>query len=117
MLHIYRRAVSIMKQFISNYIILPDGRVLNNYIVKVSQEGYLIELLPFSEELAYTIYVPNPILIIPEYISYSVDYIFKSSSDIAEFCNLLSRYQSLQSLNKGDKVTIMELDFQQKYKC
>ena len=103
-----------MHRFISNYIILPDARVLHNHIV-CFDDGRLFELHPFSGELAYTIYVPNPIIIISKDIVSRVKSIFEDSFDMPEFCILLSQCRFSHGLKLGDSVVALELDFCQRY--
>ena len=103
-----------MRRYISNYIILPDASVLHNHIVSID-DGRMVGLHQFSGELAYTIYVPNPILIIPEVNSYIVDNLFESSADLLEFCDLLSHCCLSQNIEHGDSVIAIELDFHQHY--
>ena len=103
-----------MRRYISNYIILPDASVLHNHIVSID-DGCLVELQQFSGELAYTIYVPNPILIISEANSSIVENLFESSADLLEFCDLLLHCNLSQNLEPRDSIVVLELDFQQRY--
>lgn len=103
-----------MLRFISNYIILPWGRVLHNQVLSID-DGRLVEIQPFSGELAYTIYVSNPILIIPVDEASTINNMFESSTDMPEFCNLLDQCHFSQRMESGDLVTALELDFQQHY--
>ncbi len=100
-----------MPKFISNYVILTDGKVLHNHIVITDDSGRMKEIVPFDTELAYTRFVPNPIMICNHAEAEVVKTTFDCCKSLNEFCDAiaLKHYPAMQ---KGMPMSVLELDFE-----
>lgn len=88
-----------MKRYIANYTIVPHRGIFINHIVTLDDNGFLIGLKPACEELAYTIYVPGTIVLIPEKYAEKYQPLFEAS---------ISRNEIFERLTHALQSTEME---------
>ena len=97
-----------MQRFITNYTIVPPGCVLTNHITEVDSHGRLTSIKPVDEELAYTAYVPNPLLVAPSHALQQVLQMVESASYVQPLCELLA---TIPAINPHEQVVVLELFF------
>ena len=55
-----------MRRFIANYTIVPHRGILVNHVTTLDDDSRLAGVEPVRDELAYTLYIPGTICILPQ---------------------------------------------------
>lgn len=81
----------------------------------MSDKGRVISISPFSTELAYTRYVPLPILLVELKCLHEIEILFSACESIDQFCTSLRKTASDSlSTTETELMCLLSLDFIEK---
>ena len=90
-----------MKRYIANYTIVPHRGIFVNHVVTIGSDGRLISVTPFEDELAYTVYVPGTIAVIPQHIHQALPQLIKGLHSRNHIYQALTQATQPQELNNS----------------
>lgn len=103
-----------MRRYISNYVVLADGTILYNHIISVDGNDTLISIEPIDGELAYTQYVPDPIVVCHRADVIYLTSLFHDSRNLAELCAALTEHQ-FKAIIPDEKTVLLQACFDENY--
>ncbi|MBQ7690879.1 MAG: hypothetical protein IJT30_06815 [Muribaculaceae bacterium] len=98
-----------MPRYIANYTILPSATILRNHVTTVDNRGHLLALKPINDELAYTTYVPHPMLVLPSGCHSTVNQLAHHARNLDDLRQFL-RQLNLKPPLTGDSVLLYQID-------
>ncbi len=97
-------------RFLANYTIMPTGRVMTNHIISIDEEQRLTDIAAANHELAYTTYVPHPLLLISADRTETAAAMIQQARDINTLCQLLAGSR-MPMVEARQRVALYEIDF------